>query len=250
MLRWSFVPQVLRVGPCASVPALRDSRDEIGAAGPVGVARDASTGLCGADTMRAMPDAEPLKPSQVEIRAVQFVGTNVEMTVLVDAPAAEAERRLVALLSSRLGLFAQTRTGEVDGRARFSVLASPLDRLFHKIGPSATLTLIKHASVTMDLSDVNVARQGEGLMRSYGDPDTPPLWTAWDAGKLLGTFLRRPDLLDLAAESGPARVAGVEVLPREFPHAILPNLDAHVAEQGGVEVDLPTTICDALRQGR
>jgi len=199
--------------------------------------------------MLNMPEVEPLSPSQIEIRAVQFVGTNVEMTVLVRASASEAEPRLEALLFARLGLFAQTRTGELDGRARFSVIASPLDRLFHKIGPTAALTLIKHASVTMDLSDVNLARQGQGLMRTYCGPDAPPVWTSWDAGKLLGTLLRRPAVLDLAADPATVQVAGVEVARNVFPHAILPTLDAHVAQHGGILVKLPPTVRDALQQG-
>lgn len=182
----------------------------------------------------------PLDPSAVAVHAVQFVGTNVEMTWLVDAPVEDAEARLDALLVSRLGLYALTRTGVEDGRARFSVIASPLDRLFHKIGPSSALTLIKHASLTLELSEANLTRQAEGLARAYpGASDASEVWRPWDAGKLLGTLLRRPALLD----HGPVVVAGVPVEGDEFPHAILPELDQHVREAGGVRVDAP----DALR---
>lgn len=200
--------------------------------------------------------SEPLPVQRIEIRAVQFVGTNVEMTYLVDAPAGEAEPRLEALLQAKLGLYALTATGREDGRARFSVMASPLDRLFHKIGPPTALTTIKHASVTLDLSDAHLARQGQGLLRTYPAPgadgtegaDTSPAgapetWRPWDVGKLLGTCLRRPDLLD----AGTITVAGVPVTPGAFPHAILPGLDAHAAEHGGVHVVLPGHVRDALR---
>ena len=179
----------------------------------------------------------PLEAKTVEIRAVQFVGTNVEMTWLVDAPAAEAEARTNALLASKLGLYALTRTGEEGERTRFSVIASPLDRLFHKIGPSMPLTLIKHVSVTLDLSEMNLTRQGQGLMRTAPEPDASgaAAWKAWDAGKLLGLLLRRPQLLD----HGPVSVAGEALEPGEFPHAILPGLATHIAEHGGVQVVLP-----------
>lgn len=188
-----------------------------------------------------MPSPEPLDPSAITIQAVQFVGTNVEMTYLVDAPASDALARLEALFAAKLGLYAVTATGEVEvdsGGAlqRFSVLASPLDRLFHKIGPSVPLTVIKHASVTLDLSNVNLARQGEGLMRSYpGSFAADEVWTAWDAGKLLGTLMRTPELHGF----GDIVVAGVPVPRGDFPHAILPSLPAHVAEHGGVQVLLP-----------
>lgn len=182
----------------------------------------------------------PLDPSAVAVHAVQFVGTNVEMTWLVDAPGDDVEARLDALLASKLGLYALTRTGAEDGRARFSVIASPLDRLFHKIGPSGALTLIKHVSVTLDLSEANLTRQAQGLARAYpGAADRSETWRPWDAGKLLGTLLRRPSLL----EHGPVVVAGVTVERGAFPHAILPTLDRHVHEAGGVRVDAP----DALR---
>lgn len=199
----------------------------------------------------------PLDPSAVAVHAVQFVGTNVEMTWLVDAAEADVDARLDALLASKLGLYALTRTGVEDGRARFSVIASPLDRLFHKTGPSGALTLIKHASVTLDLSETNLTRQAEGLARAYpiadrsaepgdhpgddpgADDGTAEIWRPWDAGKLLGTLLRRPSLL----EHGPVVMAGVAVEDGTFPDAILPTLDQHVRDAGGVRVDVP----DALR---
>ena len=194
--------------------------------------------------------AEPLSPDRIEIRAVQFVGTNVEMTYLVDAPEAQAEARLEALLQAKLGLYALTPTGADrtrDGRdaRRFSVIASPLDRLFHKIGPSVPLTTIKHASVTLDLSSVNLTRQGQGLMRTNPGPDAPggvETWTAWDVGKLLGTFLRTPALHD----HGDIRVADLPVERDAFPHAILPILTEHVATHGGVHVVLPAAVRTAL----
>jgi hypothetical protein len=171
---------------------------------------------------------------------VQFVGTNVEMTWLVDAPEADVDARLDALLASKLGLYALTRTGVEDGRARFSVIASPLDRLFHKIGSSVALTLIKHASVTLDLSEANLTRQAEGLARAYpgSGEGTAEVWRPWDAGKLLGTLLRRPSLL----EHGPVVVAGVTVERGAFPDPILPTLDPHVREAGGVRVEIPDAL--------
>jgi hypothetical protein len=194
--------------------------------------------------------AEPLSPDRIEVRAVQFVGTNVEMTYLVDAPPDEAEAGLEALLQAKLGLYALTATGAGrthDGRdaRRFSVIASPLDRLFHKIGPSVPLTAIKHASVTLDLSSVNLARQGQGLMRTNPGPDAPggtEVWTAWDVGKLLGTLLRTPSLHD----HGAIVVADVPVERAYFPHAILPILAGHVATHGGVRVVLPAAVRSAL----
>ena len=194
--------------------------------------------------------AEPLSPDRIEIRAVQFVGTNVEMTFLVDAPEDEAEAGLEALLQAKLGLYALTPTGADrthDGRdgQRFSVMASPLDRLFHRIGPSAPLTTIKHASVTLDLSSVNLTRQGQGLMRTNpgsGAPAEVETWTAWDVGKLLGTLLRTPSLHD----HGEIHVADLPVDRGAFPHAILPILPAHVAAHGGVRVVLPPAVRTAL----
>ena len=201
--------------------------------------------------MRVMNDAPvpPLDRSAVSIRAVQFVGTNVEMTWWVEAPDAEAEPRLRALLESKLGLFAATRTGtENDGRARFSVMASPLDRLFHAIGPSVALTVIKHASVTMDLSDTLLARQGAGLTTLYpgaaaagdGDGDAAEPWRPWDVGKLLGTLLRRPDL----ARAGGVEVAAVPVPTDGFPHELLPVADRCAAQHDGA---LPVLLPDPVR---
>lgn len=193
-------------------------------------------------TEGASPD--PLDPSAVAVHAVQFVGTNVEMTWLVDAPEADVDARLDALLASKLGLYALTRTGVTEGRARFSVIASPLDRLFHKVGPSVTLTAIKHASITLDLSEANLTRQAQGLARTYPGTGegTPDVWRPWDAGKLLGTLLRRPSLLD----HGPVVVAGVTVERGAFPQPILATLDAHVHDSGGVRVDLPEALRSAF----
>lgn len=210
--------------------------------------RDVSNGtLPGAtDTMIGMNSTRPLAATDVTIHAVQFVGTNVEMTWTVDAPEDEAEARLNELLASKLGLFALTRTGSLGGRPRFSVIASPLDRLFHKIGPSAPLTVVKHASVTLDLSETNLTRQGHGFARTYpgGSSEDRPAadaserWRPWDVGKLVGTLLRRPALSDL----GPVMVAGVPVDRGAFPHAILPELAAHVEEHGGVLVELSSSL--------
>lgn len=200
--------------------------------------------------MIGMTSVGPLAAADVTIHAVQFVGTNVEMTWTVDAPEDEAEARLNELLTSKLGLFALTPTGSLGGRPRFSVIASPLDRLFHKIGPSAALTVVKHASVTLDLSETNLTRQGHGLARTYpgGSSDDRPAgdgsetWRPWDVGKLIGTLLRRPALSDL----GPVVVAGVPLERGAFPHAILPELEAHVVDRGGVRVDLPSRLRAAL----
>ena len=200
--------------------------------------------------MTGMATAGPLAAADVTIHAVQFVGTNVEMTWTVEAPESEAEARLNELLASKLGLFALTATGSLDGRPRFSVIASPLDRLFHKIGPSAPLTVVKHASVTLDLAETNLTRQGHGLARTYPDvssDDRPAdgateTWRPWDVGKLVGTLLRRPALSDL----GPVVVAGVAVERGTFPHRILPGLEAHVAEHGGVLVELSPDLRTAL----
>lgn len=195
-----------------------------------------------------MSAAAPLDAKQVEIHAVQFVGTNVEMTWLADAPEGEAEARAEALLTAKLGLFALTRTGSAeDGRPRFSVIASPLDRLFHKIGPTMPLTLIKHVSVTLDLTEMNVTRQGQGLVRTEpaSDADGVAVWKAWDAGKLIGVLLRRPALLD----HGEVRVADRTLAPGAFPDAILPRLPTHVSEHGGVRVAIPPGLREALRDG-
>lgn len=207
----------------------------------------------------------PLDADAITIRAVQFVGTNVEMTYLLDAPADRAEPGLDALLRSRLGLYALTWTGEEDGRQRFSVIASPLDRLFHKVGPSTPLTVIKHTSVTIDLSETNLERQGRGLVESYpgthagrhdggrdgaedrasgagGGTDAGEVWRPWDAGKLLGTLIRRPTL----GSVGAVTVAGVPVEGSAFPHAILPTLREHVARHGGVWVAMEPAVREAL----
>jgi len=188
--------------------------------------------------------ATPIETQRVHIHAVQFVGTNVEMTVWVAADPAEAEPRLDARLQAKLGLYALTRTGEEGGRTRFSVLASPLDRLFHAIGPRVPLTVIKHASVTLDLSEINLTRQAQGLARDAPEPagDGTELWRPWDTGKLLGTLLRRPSLLD----HGEVRVAGVAVPRGDVPHVILPTLAEHVDEHGGVVIELPDALREAL----
>lgn len=192
----------------------------------------------------AAPDMIPLQANQVEIHAVQFVGTNVEMTWRIDAPDDEAEPRTHALLASRLDLFALTRTDALNGRPRFSVIASPLDRMFHKIGPSVPLTMIKHASVTLDLTEMNLTRQGQGLMRSEAERDGEgvALWKPWDAGKLVGTLLRRPALL----KHGDVLIAGTPVTPGAFPNALLLGLADHVTEHGGVTIALPEALRAAL----
>ncbi|MDZ7799538.1 MAG: hypothetical protein U5K81_01930 [Trueperaceae bacterium] len=200
---------------------------------------------------------EPLRPSEVEVHAVQFVGTNVEMTWWVAAAGhdpGEVEARVGALLGAKLGLYALTRTATEAGGVRFSVIASPLDRLFHGIGPKTALSVIKQASVTQDLSDVNLTRQAQGLMRAYPHPSEDETdevleggtvvqtWRAWDAGKLLGTLVRRPALLD----HGPVTVAGTPVPPGAFPQEVLPTLDAHAKEHGGVRVALAPAVRTAL----
>jgi hypothetical protein len=196
-----------------------------------------------------MPEAPPLDPTAIEIHAVQFVGTNVEMTYLVDAPDDEATARLEALFAAKLGLHAITPTGHqpaVDGRerSRFSVIASPLERLFHKIGPPVALTIVKHASLTLDLSEVNLARQGQGLLRTHPELDaaTPETWPAWDVGKLLGTLLRRPALL----ETGPVQVAGIAVLRGAFPDALLPVADGANHAHGGLPLAIPPELRTSL----
>lgn len=195
-----------------------------------------------------MPDLAPLEPSRITIAAVQFVGTNVEMTYLVDAPEAEAEARLDALLGAKLGLHALTHSGAEtleDGRVtqRFSVMASPLDRLFHTIGPRTPLTVIKHASTTLDLSETNLVRQGEGLARIYPEnEEAVEIWTPWDVGKLLGALQRTPKAL----ERGTARVASIDVEPKRFPNALLPIVEAHAADHGGVQVELDRAVRTAL----
>ena len=195
-----------------------------------------------------------LSVDAVTIHAVQFVGTNVEMTYTVDLDSAgltvdAAEGALDALLASRLRLHAITPTGDLDGQPRFSVMGSPLERLFHKIGPSVPLTLIKHASVTLDLSEMNLVRQGEGLLRSYPGPDENAaedgveVWTPWDAGKLLGMLLRKPELL----AAGAVRVADEGVKAHEFPQAVLPTLTRHVETHDGVRVRMERSVRQRLR---
>lgn len=189
-----------------------------------------------------------LSPSRVTIHAVQFVGTNVEMTWTVDptdlddATPEAVLRELDALLASKLRIHAADPTGTLDGRPRFSVMGSPLERLWHKIGPPMTLTTIKHASATLDLSQQNLVRQGQGLMRTYGDADPGTPWTPWDAGKLLGLLLATPTL----HAHGPVRVFDVVVEDGAFPQAILPTFEADQAAAGGVPVALPSGLRDAL----
>lgn len=196
-----------------------------------------------------MSATPPLEPVSITISGAQFVGTNVEMTYLVEAPADEAEARLDALLAAKLGLYAITATGQVadpDGerRQRFSVLASPLDRLFHKIGPSSALTLIQHTSLTLDLSEVNLTRQAEGLLRTHPASDSPSvaIWPIWDAGKLLGSLLRLPAALDGRS----VRLADVDVRPEAFPNELLPSLAGHVEEHGGVRVVMDAGVLQRL----
>lgn len=189
---------------------------------------------------RQTPAAAPLGAREVRIHAVQFVGTNVEMTYTVEPGSADPHAGLEALLSKNLGLHALTPTGELEGRARFSVIASPLERLFHKIGPAEPLTMIKHASTTLDLSEVQLDRLAQGLAESVREATEPAERRSgtlpfWDAGKFVAVLLRRPAYL----EAGPVTVAGVALEPESFPDAALPELPKHVAEHGGVRLELP-----------
>ena len=194
-----------------------------------------------------------LQSASITIHGVQFVGTNVEMTYTIDPELAgldeaEVEAALNELLAANLRLHAITRTGTLESKPRFSVMASPLERLFHKIGPATELTLIKHASMTLDLSDVNLVRQGEGLMRTYPSPNDigdflSEVWTPWDAGKLIGIVLRKPEFLDL----GKLHVAGAALEKDHFPQAILPNLQDHVQAHDGVQIVMPTALRPALQ---
>ena len=189
-----------------------------------------------------------LDPSRVTIHAVQFVGTNVEMTWTVDpsdlddADPEAVRAKLDALLASKLRIHAADPTGTLDGRPRFSVMGSPLERLWHKIGPPMTLTMIKHASATLDLSQQNLVRQGQGLVRTYGDAAPGDPWTPWDAGKLLGLLLAKRDL----TSHGPVQVFDAVVDAPTFPQAILPTFEADQAAAGGVPITLPDALRDAL----
>ena len=188
--------------------------------------------------------------ASITIHAVQFVGTNVEMTYTVDpswTPAAgSVEAALEAMLGERLRLHAVTATGDLGGHPRFSVMASPLERLFHKIGPAVPLTIIKHASVTLDLSDVNLERQALGLLRTYPEQEDTDeeIWTPWDTGKLIGILLRRPSL----ARAGSVEVAGVRLGEGAFPNGVLPTVTHEVERSGGVRVRLADEERAALRR--
>lgn len=187
---------------------------------------------------------EVLDAKAVRIHGAQFVGTNVEMTFVADPThdpdaAEDVAAALDALLAAKLGLYALTPTGELDGKPRFSVIASPLDRLFHKIGPIEPLTLVKHASLTMELSDTQASRTGEGLADKLAPEVVLP---TWDTGKLIAVLMRRPRLLD----AGPVCVAGCPLEPERFPEAILATLPEHVAEAGGVRLELPQALIDRL----
>lgn len=186
--------------------------------------------------MDAPPD--PLSPeairAAIRIEAAQLVGTNLEMTYRVDsdAPADAVDAALEVLLRGSLGLYAVTRlAADGGGGHRYSVMASPLDRLFHKIGPGPTLAYLKHYAQTMQLSDANAARQVAGLLeRGVIAPlCTPP---PWDAAKALATLAREPSLL----ERHPPTVFGVPLRRSDLPFPGLATLPERVAAAGGVEL--------------
>lgn len=200
--------------------------------------------------------SESLDPTRVTITDVQFVGTNVQMTWRVERQGADdrtVETAAGAVLSSKLGLHAVTVVGGDDGAVTLSVWASPLERLFHAIGPKEPLTIVKYASTTLDLSDVNLDRQLDGLVRSYPmtdrthvvTPDRPSqtqaTMTPWDTGKLLGTVVRQPHILGY----GDLHVADVPVEPGSFPTDVLAVSVNAVAAHGGVPVRMSGSLLDA-----
>ena len=173
----------------------------------------------------------------VRLAHVEFVGTNVAMTY--DVPEGViTEADLVERFEANLALHAITDKGARDGRQTFIVMASPLERLFHKIGPPIALTVIKHASTTLDLSDVNARRQAQALLNDEltpkgAHPQHGELWKPWDAGKLIATFMRYPKDGDLAITVGGHAFSG-----ETFPHALLGDVDRIHADVGGIPVVL------------
>jgi hypothetical protein len=180
---------------------------------------------------------DPFK-TLVRLSHVEFVGTNVAMTYQV--PAGDiTERDLAERFEANLALHAITDKGVRDGTQTFIVMASPLERLFHKIGPPIALTVIKHASTTLDLSDVNARRQAQALLNDEltlkeHHPTHGTVWKPWDAGKLIATFMRYPQDGDASVIVGGHAFDG-----RTFPHALLAAADALHNEAGGLPVDLP-----------
>lgn len=179
---------------------------------------------------------DPFK-SLVRLSHVEFVGTNVAMTYQV--PAGDiTESDLAARFEANLALHAITDKGVCDGTQTFIVMASPLERLFHKIGPPIALTVIKHASTTLDLSDVNARRQAQALLNDKltlkeHHPTHGTVWKPWDAGKLIATFMRYPKEGDLGVTVGGHAFDGCT-----FPQAFLAAADALHNEAGGLPVDL------------
>ncbi|MDZ7704653.1 MAG: hypothetical protein U5L04_09260 [Trueperaceae bacterium] len=137
-----------------------------------------------------------LSPDDIDILGAEVVGTNVAMTYRVYSlePRDAVEQQLDGLLRARLGLYAitllHTEPRERDDGSEstvyhFSVMASPLDRLFHKIGPSVTLTFLKHHAEALNMSVAQLTRYIAKLA------STETIATAcrlkpWDAAKLLG----------------------------------------------------------------
>ncbi len=187
---------------------------------------------------------QPLSADRIRVAAAQFVGTNVEMTFLITPQRGEAvAERLRDLLETNLGLYALTPLAQRDKQLRFSVLASPLDRLFHKIGPQVTLTLIKHHAEGLSLSDANLTRAVEELERR-GELTSESALTPWDAGKALA-------YLERLAGGGHAVPEGVTVMNESWqpglPFAALENFAEQLAASGGrVAMRLPEALLERL----
>lgn len=146
---------------------------------------------------------DALPPDAIDILSAEVVGSNVAMTYRIHTADSKdtAEAGLDALLRSKLGLYALTflnseRRDTDDGSEayahHFSVMASPLDRLFHKIGPSTTLTFIKHHAEALNMSVAQLQRTvtklvGDGLIAL--ECTLKP----WDAGKFLGYVQQHVD---------------------------------------------------------
>lgn len=193
--------------------------------------------------------ASPLDPTLIRIDGVLFVGTNVEMRyrVLLDASPAQVEAALEALLREKLGLYALTPLNGGDEHEHcFSVLASPLDRLFHKIGPNSTLTLVKHYSQALNTSDANLRRLIDGLA-AQGVLTPESALDPWHAGSVLA-FLQRHAAL-LAAHPHPVTVMGRPLPPDgdRLPIEDLATLPERLEANGGkLELCLPEGVWSAL----
>lgn len=193
----------------------------------------------------------PLETDAIRIQSVQFVGTNVEMRYLVrlDADASETEAWLAALLGEKLGLYAITPIGQEGDEHLFSVMASPLDRLFHKIGPSQTLTLIKHYAEGLNMSEAQLERTFAKLLEDGKITAPESRLKPWDAGKALAFLTRHVEQILITTDELQVMGKWKLEVSGDFPIHDLSDFPQELAHTDGlVTISTPQAVLDTLQK--